>query len=437
MYRIAKYHMKKDITKVLNWQMNYNKSLKDLNGVLFELDHYEKELNKYKKGRIKIFDNKKILNSINETNIPDLRIELYIKLNGRITSNSPLILSSVKEAMEYIDNENYSDPFIRYIPDEKMLVIYLNDLCGAKLLKNKKIKILKSMNMKTLLNYQTLTNTTISTILNSGYFDNELINSIENTLNRMRKINEKPYTKKIDDIKTISKIDFDKFKDDKFKFTICYHNMPGKKPCCGESVELLKKEIKNINFNEYKYSCGLYKNIISDTISRELYIHLYHHSEYKVININNLPINKEFENFVWSHGLDAYNDDDVFENAKFIVNNPSINISCSFYGDEVGDIGLYVQGDCRFASPYDVASWADRTEGSRFVYKYNCNDLLSKPEDIIEKHYIEDDDNHINTEGIINNIKVVGIWCGNYWSKCDELLNELKKLTGIKEINYI
>ena len=104
MYRIAKYHMKKDITKVLNWQMNYNKSLKDLNGVLFELDHYEKELNKYKKGRIKIFDNKKILNSINETNIPDLRIELYIKLNGRITSNSPLILSSVKEAMEYIDN---------------------------------------------------------------------------------------------------------------------------------------------------------------------------------------------------------------------------------------------------------------------------------------------------------------------------------------------
>lgn len=435
MYRIAKYHMKKDITKVLNWQMKYNKSLKDLNGVLFELDHYEKKLNKYKKGRIKIFDNKKILNSINETNIPDLRIELYIRLDGRITSNSPLILSSVKEAMEYIDNENYSDPFIRYIPDEKMLVIHLNDLCGAKSLKNKKIKILKSMDMKTLLNYQSLTNITVSSILNSAYFDNELINSIENTINRMRKINEKPYTKKIDDIKTLSKIDFDKFKDDEFKFTICYHNMPGKKPCCGESVELLKKEIKNINFNEYKYYLGLYKNTMSDRISRELRIHLYHHSEYKVINVNNLPINKEFENFVWSHGLDAYNDDDVFENAKNIVNNPSINISCSFYGDEVGDIGLYVQGDCRFASPYDVASWADRTEGSRFVYKYNCNDLLSKPEDIIEKHYIDDD--HINTEGIISNIKIVGIWCGNYWSKYDELLNELKKLTGIKEITYI
>ena len=54
MYRIAKYHMKKDIKKVLNWQMKYNKSLKDLNAVLFELDHYEKELNKYKKGRIKL-----------------------------------------------------------------------------------------------------------------------------------------------------------------------------------------------------------------------------------------------------------------------------------------------------------------------------------------------------------------------------------------------
>lgn len=435
MYRIAKYHMKKDITKVLNWQMNYNKSLKDLNGVLFELDHYEKELNKYKRNRIKSFDNKKILNSINETNIPDLQIKLYIRLNGRITSNSPLVLSSVKEAMEYIDNEKYSDPVIRYVPDEKLLLIDLNGLYETKLLKSKKIKILKSMNMKTLLNYQSLTNITISSILNNDTFDNELIDLIENTLNGMIKINERPYIKKFDDISILSKIDFDKFKDDKFKFTIWYHNMSDKKPCCGESVELLKKEIKNINFNEYKYSCGLYKNIISDTISRELYIHLYHHSEYKVININNLPINKEFENFVWSHGLDAYNNDDVYENAKFIVNNPSINISCSFYGDEVGDIGLYVQGDCRFASPYDVASWADRTEGSRFVYKYNCNDLLSKPEDIIEKHYIDDD--HINTEGIISNIKIVGIWCGNYWSKCDELLNELKKLTGIKEITYI
>ena len=176
---------------------------------------------------------------------------------------------------------------------------------------------------------------------------------------------------------------------------------------------------------------------MSDRISRELRIHLYHHSEYKVINVNNLPINKEFENFVWSHGLDAYNDDDVFENAKNIVNNPTINISCSFYGDEVGSIGLYVKGDCRFASPYDVASWADRTEGSRFVQKYNCNDLLSKPEDIIEKYNIVEEDDHINTEGIISNIKVVGIWSRNYWSKCDELLNELKKLTGIKEIKYI
>ena len=235
------------------------------------------------------------------------------------------------------------------------------------------------------------------------------------------------------------KIDFDKFKYDEFKFNIWYHNIPGKKPCCGESVKLLKKEIKNINFDEYRYYFGLYKNtnILPNTISRDFYIHLYPSSEYEVVNVNNLPVNKEFENFVWSHGLDAYNDDDVFENAKNIVNNPTINISCSFYGDEVGDIGLYVQGDCRFASPYDVASWADRTEGSRFVYKYNCNDLLSKPEDIIEKYNIVEEDDHINTEGIISNIKIVGIWCGKYWSKYDELLNELKKLTGIKEITYI
>ena len=57
----------------------------------------------------------------------------------------------------------------------------------------------------------------------------------------------------------VSKIDFDKFKDDKFKFTICYHNMPGKKPCCGESVELLKKEIKTKKNEKYKISTDLFK----------------------------------------------------------------------------------------------------------------------------------------------------------------------------------
>ena len=42
MYEITKYHMKKDINEVLKWQLNYNKSLKDLNTIFYDLSNFEK-----------------------------------------------------------------------------------------------------------------------------------------------------------------------------------------------------------------------------------------------------------------------------------------------------------------------------------------------------------------------------------------------------------
>ena len=81
MYRIAKYHMKQDLKKVLNWQLKYNKSLKDLNRLLYEIDEFEERQNNKPERRL-TFHDLKILNRINEKNIPDLKIKL--KLNKPI-----------------------------------------------------------------------------------------------------------------------------------------------------------------------------------------------------------------------------------------------------------------------------------------------------------------------------------------------------------------
>ena len=106
------------------------------------------------------------------------------------------------------------------------------------------------------------------------------------------------------------------------------------------------------------------------------------------------------------------------------------------YGDEVGSIGLYVKGDCRFASAYDLSSWVSIGNG-RSIYEDMLEYQIYKPEDIINSRVYDDDaDDYIHSEGIITNIKIIGIWARKQWQESN-LLNELKELTGIKEIEYI
>ena len=116
MYRIAKYHMKQDLKKVLNWQLKYNKSLKDLNRLLYEIDEFEEIENNKPEKRL-TFNDLKILNSINEKNIPDLKIKLNLNKpirfvnrfkKTRLKDEDCINLSSVDDVKEYMDDNKYS-----------------------------------------------------------------------------------------------------------------------------------------------------------------------------------------------------------------------------------------------------------------------------------------------------------------------------------------
>ena len=162
MYRIAKYHMKNDLKKVLNWQMKYNKSLLDLNRLLYEIDEFE-EMQNNKPERRLTFHDLKILNNINEENIPDLKIKLTFNKpirfvnkfkKTRIKDEEYINLSSVDDVKEYMNDKIYSH--VIYYPSSQTIYILLNEIIDRKAIRNKNAKILKSMNMKTLIEYQKL-----------------------------------------------------------------------------------------------------------------------------------------------------------------------------------------------------------------------------------------------------------------------------------------
>ena len=157
--------------------------------------------------------------------------------------------------------------------------------------------------------------------------------------------------------------------------------------------------------------------------------------------VKNMDIKAGFNDYVWSHGLDGHNNKNIFTNAKNIVDNPKIELCCSFQGKEVGTVGLYVKGDCRFASVNDINSFIEAKTGYRKVNIDNIVGELFKPEDIFKyEDFVTDNRNNLFTEGIVNNIKIAGIWIEKIWYNDDELnstIDQLKEITGVENVSLL
>ena len=66
-------------------------------------------------------------------------------------------------------------------------------------------------------------------------------------------------------------------------------------------------------------------------------------------------VDKKFDEYIWSHGLQAYSSNNGMDNARKIMeNNNNIEISCS--NKEIGPFGIYVKGTCLCVSKSDLQS---------------------------------------------------------------------------------
>ena len=138
--------------------------------------------------------------------------------------------------------------------------------------------------------------------------------------------------------------------------------------------------------------------------------------------------------YIWSHGLAAFFDNDIdksIRNAISILKDPSMEICCSFMGQEVGPIGIYVKGDCRVASNMDLGSFID--EGNR-AYDPKC----CSARHII--HDLDDIDYSVchHGEGIVSNVEIVGCWIKNYSvNEYYHVAETLNRIIGGNEIKIV
>ena len=229
---------------------------------------------------------------------------------------------------------------------------------GSRKTNEKITDILKVISIKELLTYQTYGNTLQE--LKENY--NNPSNHIREYLNK-KKYHNKYYTKVFNSLEDLLKVNFDNL-DGNLHFVIYGRNKDAIQ-CknINEFINTIKKDIKPSSV--IKIELGREKNN-NDNIPNETFIRGFV-SSVNLKYVKNMDIKAGFNNYVWSHGLDGHNNKNIFTNAKSIVDNPKIELCCSFQGKEVGTVGLYVKGDCRFASVNDINSFIEAKTGYRKV----------------------------------------------------------------------
>lgn len=128
------------------------------------------------------------------------------------------------------------------------------------------------------------------------------------------------------------------------------------------------------------------------------------------------------KDYVFNHGLDAFSKYGVLVNAKRILDNPKMELCCSFKEQYVGNIGLYLKGTCLCASNTDLDSNYD-DKGRYIIDKEH---LLIESEKDIKKGFTH------HGEAILTDIKIVGIWCKSDANK--KKVERLQEITGINSV---
>lgn len=132
---------------------------------------------------------------------------------------------------------------------------------------------------------------------------------------------------------------------------------------------------------------------------------------------------KRFDEYTWSHGLQAYSSNNGMDNARKIMENNNIEISCS--NKEIGPFGIYVKGTCLCVSKSDLQSVV--YEGKRAFTTDDTVELINNTEDYSDS---------FNCEAIVKNFEVVGIWVKSEFAN-EQMINNLIEILGIDNLEIL
>lgn len=132
---------------------------------------------------------------------------------------------------------------------------------------------------------------------------------------------------------------------------------------------------------------------------------------------------KRFDEYTWSHGLQAYSSNNGIDNARKIMENNSIEISCS--NKEIGPFGIYVKGTCLCVSKSDLQSVV--YEGKRAFTTDDTVELINNTENYSDS---------FNCEAIVKNFEVVGIWVKSEFAN-EQMINNLVEILGTDNLEIL
>lgn len=134
-------------------------------------------------------------------------------------------------------------------------------------------------------------------------------------------------------------------------------------------------------------------------------------------------VDKKFDEYIWSHGLQAYSSNNGIDNARKIMENNNIEISCS--NKEIGPFGIYVKGTCLCVSKSDLQSVV--YEGKRAFTTDDTVELINNTEDYSDS---------FNCEAIVKNFEVVGIWVKSEFAN-EQMINNLVEILGTDNLEIL
>lgn len=134
-------------------------------------------------------------------------------------------------------------------------------------------------------------------------------------------------------------------------------------------------------------------------------------------------VDKKFDEYIWSHGFQAYSSNNGMDNARKIMENNNIEISCS--NKEIGPFGIYVKGTCLCVSKSDLQSVV--YEGKRAFTTDDTVELINNTEDYSDS---------FNCEAIVKNFEVVGIWVKSEFAN-EQMINNLVEILGTDNLEIL
>ena len=246
-----------------------------------------------------------------------------------------------------------------------------------------------------------------------------------------------------DSIESLLKIDTNNIKGD-IKFSCVYADMIDDTiydEYTHESLEDLVKFVSNKGWLDLSCKFHYIKHVDDSGVNTIITINVlktYNTDDEKYelyrnyINTSKLNTINEFNGYIFTHGLAAYNDRlTIEEKVKNILENKNISICCAWKTEYVGPIGVYIEGDCKLAAHFDLCSIKDSKTGDRYVHKNDMNDntLLYSPDKINQS-------NKLSGEAIVTNCTIVGIWVDKNYDYEDNI-KTIKELTGIDEVTLV